>query len=307
MFSLKNKKNLSNKIFLFSILIYLFTTILWLSYFEIKDPSSYDMEDIFFEGMYLSIAGICFFFINKLKSASFNLGWGLYVWGLVINILDEFTSEPGFYDTVLEGMIVIAGLVVITYHIYTFYFQQQKLGKRLIYLAIHDPITNSYNRRYLKILIREEEKRSKRYNHQIGLMMMDIDRFKELNDKFGHQMGDKVLRRVAKFLETQFRVVDRVIRYGGDEFLIVLPETQSLKDLNQLKERLKEKFKEEKFEELPTDFSFSLSIGCALWNPTQAASVENMIDQADKQMYQEKEKGKNNYSLSPSSNFHSKT
>jgi len=292
------RKNLSSKMVILFIFLYLITIFLWLTNFKIKDPSTYDMKDIFFEGLHLLISFICLIFIARLKSTTFNLGWGLYVWGLVINILDEFTSESSFFDTELEGIIIISGLIIITYHIYTFYFRQQKIEKKLTYLANHDPITKSYNRHYFNIMIQEEEKRSKRYNHNIGLVMTDIDRFKELNDKFGHRIGDKILLRVAQFLESQVRTVDRVIRYGGDEFLIVLPEAQE--DLNQLKERLSKNFKQEKFGEIPPDFHLSLSIGGALWRYDQSDSIESMIDLADKQMYAEKEKGKANHSSSSS-------
>lgn len=285
------RKNLSNKIFILFIFIYLITIILWFSNFKIKDPSTYDIEDVFFEGLYSLVSFICLILITRLKSAIFNLGWGIFVWGLVIDILDEFTSEPSLFDTEIEGIIITTGLIVITYHIYTFYFQQKKLEKKLTYLATHDPITQAYNRNYFNIMISEEEKRSKRYNHNIGLVMIDIDRFKELNDKFGHRMGDKVLRQVARFLKNQVRSIDRVIRYGGDEFLIVLPEAKE--DLSQLKERLIENFKQEQFTEIPSDFHLSLSIGLALWRPEQASSLESMIDLADKQMYQEKAKNKN--------------
>jgi len=292
------RKNLSSKMVILFIFLYLITIFLWLTNFKIKNPSTYDWEDIFFEGLHLLISFICLIFIARLKSTTFNLGWGVYVWGLVINILDEFTSEPVFFDTELEGIIITSGLIIITYHIYTFYFRQQKIEKKLTYLANHDPITKSYNRHYFNIMIQEEEKRSKRYNHNIGLVMIDIDRFKELNDKFGHRIGDKILRRVAQFLESQVRTVDRVIRYGGDEFLIVLPEAQE--DLNQLKERLSKNFKQEKFGEIPPDFHLSLSIGGALWRYDQSDSIESMIDLADKQMYAEKEKGKANHSSSSS-------
>lgn len=285
------RKNLSKKIFILFIFIYLITIILWFSNFKIKDPSTYDIEDVFFEGLYSLVSFICLILITRLKSAIFNLGWGIFVWGLIINFMDEFTSEPSLFDTEIEGIIITTGLIVITYHIYTFYFQQKKLEKKLTYLATHDPITQAYNRNYFNIMISEEEKRSKRYNHNIGLVMIDIDRFKELNDKFGHRMGDKVLRQVARFLKNQVRSIDRVIRYGGDEFLIVLPEAKE--DLSQLKERLIENFKQEQFTEIPSDFHLSLSIGLALWRPEQASSLESMIDLADKQMYQEKAKNKN--------------
>jgi len=90
--------------------------------------------------------------------------------------------------------------------------------------ARRDPLTGVYNRRYFNEVIEQELVRSRRY-HPIGFLMIDVNRFKEINDRFGHQMGDKVLQTVADLLVAQVRKSDIVVRYGGDEFLIMLLET----------------------------------------------------------------------------------
>lgn len=162
------------------------------------------------------------------------------------------------------------------------------MEKELEYMANHDPITDSYNRNYLKKFIKGEEERSRRYNHNIGLIMIDIDHFKEFNDRFGHNVGDEILKSVAIFLNSQLRNIDKVIRYGGDEFLIVLPEAKE--DLNTIKERLKENFNIKGMRELDikTDFPLSLSIGTALWIPDKKESIDDIINLADKRMYESK-------------------
>jgi len=121
--------------------------------------------------------------------------------------------------------------------------------------------------------------------------MIDIDRFKEINDRFGHQQGDRILKEINQFLKGQLRSFDKVIRYGGDEFLIILPESKE--ELSQVKERLSDEIKMLNKREAIIDFPLTLSIGTALWNKDINKDVESIIDLADKRMYEEKAR-KNN-------------
>jgi diguanylate cyclase (GGDEF)-like protein len=275
-----------NHLFGLIILIYLLTVIFWFAKFELKLP--FDTSDVFFEGMYLVAAFISLIFIKRLNLKLLHIGWAIFTWGLVIDMLDEFTSEPELYDTIIEGIITITGLILIAYAFYIYYFQQEKMEKELDYMANHDPITGSCNRNYLNTMIKREEKRSRRYNHNIGFMMIDIDHFKEFNDRFGHNVGDKILKSVAIFLNRQLRNIDKVIRYGGDEFLIVLPEAKE--DLTKIKERLMKNFNIKGMHEfeVETDFPLSLSIGIALWDPNRKESIDDIINLADKRMYENK-------------------
>ncbi len=112
------------------------------------------------------------------------------------------------------------------------------LQKSLREQAEKDSLTGVYNRRYFNNFIDREIERSKRYKYFITFIMIDIDRFKEINDRFGHQMGDEVLKGIGHILEAQIRKIDTLVRYGGDEFLIVLPEADD-KNINGFISRLK--------------------------------------------------------------------
>lgn len=164
--------------------------------------------------------------------------------------------------------------------------ERREYEKKLAYMAVHDPLTGAYNRHSLEQLLRREAGRSKRYNHTIEFLMIDINRFKEINDKFGHQTGDKVLQEVATLLQKAVRECDLVVRYGGDEFLIVLPETSG--QTSTLKERINRSVYQWNQENNILTFPLSLSIGCAHWDPESPGSVEDTLAEADKMMYQEK-------------------
>ena len=156
---------------------------------------------------------------------------------------------------------------------------QEELKER----ATRDPLTGVYNRRYFNEVIEQELVRSRRYEHPIGFLMIDIDRFKEINDRFGHQTGDKVLQAVADLLVAQVRESDIVVRYGGDEFLIMLIETDGETDA--VAERIHAAVAERNKTNELIPFAVTLSIGAAHWNPTSTEPIERVLAEADKRMY----------------------
>lgn len=161
-----------------------------------------------------------------------------------------------------------------------------RLQNQLREQATRDPLTGLYNRRYFREAIEQEIERSKRYEHSIGFLMLDVDRFKEINDTYGHQIGDRVLQEVANFLRQQVRSAEMVVRYGGDEFLVVMPEMKE--DTYVVKQRLSEALA--RWNEISKifDFPVRLSVGGAIWDPGGFESVEETLARADQRMYTEK-------------------
>ncbi len=155
--------------------------------------------------------------------------------------------------------------------------------------AIRDTLTGLYNRRFFDKTLKDEINRAKRYKRDISLIMIDIDHFKQFNDTYGHQKGDDVLRTAASILAENSRNSDIVARYGGEEMVIILPETPVDKaSLAGEKVRLNIAFEAKKREGV----KITISVGVAGFN-TKNDTPEKLIKAADTALYAAKEKGRN--------------
>jgi diguanylate cyclase (GGDEF)-like protein/PAS domain S-box-containing protein len=161
-----------------------------------------------------------------------------------------------------------------------------RLHTKLMNQATHDALTEVYNRRYFNEVIEQETLRATRYRHPLGLLMIDINRFKEINDRRGHQAGDAVLKRIAKILKNAVRETDIIVRYGGDEFLVALTETGE--EAAQVAERIRTSVAHDDTLHGIAGFPLSVSVGTITWSPDSGTPVEHILTLADERMYAEK-------------------
>ncbi|PMQ01818.1 MAG: hypothetical protein CBR30_03885 [Dictyoglomus sp. NZ13-RE01] len=161
-------------------------------------------------------------------------------------------------------------------------------------LATIDPLTGVWNRRYLEETIRKETERARRFNHNLSLLVVDVDNLKLFNDTYGHLFGDKVIKKVASILKESCRKIDTVGRYGGDEFAVILPET-GLKGAISFSERVLGILKDT-FLITPqgTKIPLSISIGIAVY-PHDSNDPDKLFSLADTAMYKAKLAGGNKY------------
>ena len=170
-------------------------------------------------------------------------------------------------------------------------FRKVQLYEQVQKLSIIDGLTEVYLRRYMMDRLVEEVDRAQRLGFSFSIGMVDVDNFKECNDRYGHLVGDAVLKKVAERLKTSVREVDMIARYGGEEFCIMLPDTN--KDLAMtVAERLRKSISSQKIKAFDEDIKVTVSVGVATF-PEDEDSVSGIIEKADMALYKAKRQGRN--------------
>ncbi|MBA7636363.1 hypothetical protein ES703_43981 [subsurface metagenome] len=170
--------------------------------------------------------------------------------------------------------------------------QQKEAEEKLEKLARIDSLTGCYNRRYGLELLDRQIKLSHRSKSPLLLYFLDVDNFKDINDAFGHEEGDKVLKEVVKLLKSALREIDIICRMGGDEFLLIFPDS-SLKEAPLIKERLNKDLIKLNHS-LKKPYKIELSVGLSRYDPANPQSMDELIRIADKKMYEDKKNKKHN-------------
>jgi diguanylate cyclase (GGDEF)-like protein/PAS domain S-box-containing protein len=169
--------------------------------------------------------------------------------------------------------------------------ENEKLRARLEEIAIRDSLTGLYNRRYLDEMIEKEIARAERGEYSVSVLMLDIDNFKHMNDRYGHKAGDAVLVTLGQFLPTFARMSDFVCRYGGEEFILVMPGLNQHDALRRAQEICQAVYElEVRFDAQP--LKFTISIGVALY-PDHGDTPDDVIRAADSALYEAKRNGRN--------------
>lgn len=172
--------------------------------------------------------------------------------------------------------------------------------KALTHLASHDGLTGLLNHRVCYAILDQEGDRCRRYGSALSLLMIDIDHFKAVNDKYGHLIGDAVLKEVAGLLSRHVRGVDRVCRYGGEEVAVILPET-TLDEAQRFAERLRRTVASYHFHVGESAvLALTVSVGVAATPPLLAGDSTLLVEAADRALYNAKEGGRNRVCIDPS-------
>ncbi len=206
--------------------------------------------------------------------------------GKIIGSLNQGDSdihrfEPGKDTSLLEQLAIKVSLCLsnVTAH------------EKLKFLAFHDPLTELLNRRVMESVLKREFSRSKRFERVLSLIFIDLDDFKMINDTYGHDAGDAILKYVAEKLVKLTRETDVVSRYAGDEFVVILPETE-LNKANNLLKRIQNYFKNNPIEFNGEQIAVSISFGAASTKDSEIVNSDFLLKKADQRLYLVKQSNK---------------
>jgi len=173
--------------------------------------------------------------------------------------------------------------------------KRKRLEEEIRHLANNDPLTGLPNRRLFMELIHFELAEARRNQRKTGLLFLDLDRFKEVNDTMGHEAGDSLLKTVADRLKSAIRASDAVARIGGDEFSVLLAGITRLEDITGIAQKILDAFRE-KFTLGGREIPITMSVGISIY-PDDSEDVETLFRFADIALYRAKDKGRNTFEL----------
>ncbi|PAB59246.1 putative bifunctional diguanylate cyclase/phosphodiesterase [Anaeromicrobium sediminis] len=272
----------------------LFGLILVTNFICIKSNLEVDSHDFIIEGTFFIVSVICFLISLESKITYLSIGWALFAISTLNDALDElkFISFPEWQDIIFEEIFLGLGIIFIAYGFSKAIEEKTKLLEKLKYVAFHDCLTDLPNRRFVKEHLTLVVEEALRKNSKMGILFIDLDKFKLINDTLGHYWGDDLLKSVAGTLKEIIKKEDTIGRLGGDEFIIIV---QNIEEIESIAKDIINIFKGP-FIVREREIHVTCSIGISILSH-DAGDGEVLFKNADIAMYKAKEMGRNNYKI----------
>ncbi|MFH1397599.1 MAG: GGDEF domain-containing protein [Candidatus Omnitrophota bacterium] len=210
----------------------------------------------------------------------------------------DYLALPLYIGNSLFGYLLASGVkeedkdtFYILAHQFILGIKRAVLYEKVQELAIRDSLTQILSRRYFLERFSEEVNRSRKFTYSLACLMIDIDYFKDLNDRYGHLVGDVILKEASQIIKDSIRQIDILGRYGGEEFCLALPETKK-EEARFAAERIREAIEDEAIRAYDENLKITISLGIAML-PEDALDTEALIDKADQALYKAKQAGRN--------------
>jgi diguanylate cyclase (GGDEF)-like protein len=233
-----------------------------------------------------------FGFGSRFLSAFFMLGVVVAVWRLTtLSVAVNETDEIFDRNLIQQVYLGMFSLGVLGLSIGFILLSNERLRGELEFMATRDPMTGAFNRRAFFNRAGVEWARSMRSHRPLAVITSDIDFFKKVNDTYGHHVGDQVIKDYANRTAQMLRLPDILARFGGEEFVILLPET-GMAEARQVAERIRREIETHRIKDLPS-YTVSLGVAVAQGDAGQAADIEALIAEADAALYRAKQGGRN--------------
>jgi diguanylate cyclase (GGDEF)-like protein len=272
---------------------YLLLLLLYIVYQIVTYPHLKAVEwySVLSEGFVASLLLVALVLVEKLHTYRraywpMLIGFGSLLFSTVTDVLDEFLQQPTAITIVGEDMLQLVGMMAIVIGLYQWSNLNRHLQQRLRQQAITDYLTGCLNRRGFMTSIEHEAKIAARYHNPLTLIWFDLDRFKLINDQYGHYAGDELLRDIARLTRQRLRDADIFARMGGEEFCILMSETP-LAGALEVAEKLRAAFANREGSEIEVTASFGVG---ELYD---GETPEHFLNRVDGALYRAKEKGRN--------------
>ncbi len=251
-----------------------------------------DWYSVFSEGFVTLIIMLALSLSDRLYEQPFLyrpliIGFTALLISSMTDLLDEFLQQPVWITTLFEDLTQLIGYPTVVFGLYRWHRHYTQLHDDLQQQVITDYLTGILNRRGFMDRFESEIHLSQRYGSALSLIWFDLDKFKEVNDQFGHHVGDEVLRRISQEAQAAIRQVDIFARMGGEEFCVLMPQTRQ-DGAVEVAEKLRQVIEQCK---CPGDVTVTASFGVA--EHIVGEGPDHFLKRADNALYHSKESGRN--------------